>query len=171
MRSGSDASKEITAKPTEFGEVMAATAGILVWLEQLIARGPAAALETSWILLIALLLGAWALLMRLRLDGERFAMTIGPWRRGVDVTALQSIAWKMTGGGRSRGTIFVHDQRGGRVPIYVGRFTGIDEWGPRLLDAAARCGATVDARSRHLLEGAGAPRTWRTRKSSDLPSQ
>lgn len=160
---------EVTAKPTEFGEVVAATAGVLVWIEQLIARGPMAALETSWILLIALPLGAWALFMRLRIDGEQLAMTIGPWRRGVDMAALQSITWKMTGGGRSRGVIFVRDQRGGCAPIYVGRFTGIDEWGPRLLEAAASCGAPVDARSRHLLRGAGAPRTWRTRDISDVP--
>jgi hypothetical protein len=111
----------------------------------------------------------WALLMRLQLDGDRFALTIGPWRRAVDMAALESITWKMTGGGRSRGMIFVRDAHGGRVPIYVGRFSRIDQWGPRLLNAAARCGATVDARSRHLLQGAGAPRTWRNRNISDVP--
>jgi hypothetical protein len=169
MRSGSEFSGEVTAKPTGFGEVVAATGGVVVWLVVLIARGPTAALETSWILLIALPLGAWALLMRLRLDSDRFALTIGPWRRAVDMAALESITWKMTGAGRSRGMIFVRDRRGGRMPIYVGRFSGIDEWGPCLLDAAARCGADVDARSRHLLQGAGAPRTWRTRHVSDLP--
>src|SRR4051812_34977553 len=109
---------EVIAKPTEFGEVVAAAAGVLVWLEQLLARGPMAALETSCILLIALPLGAWALFMRLRLDGQRFAMTIGPWQRGVDMAALQSITWKMTGGGRSRGMIFVRDRHGGCAPIY-----------------------------------------------------
>jgi hypothetical protein len=57
----------------------------------------------------------------------------------------------MTGAWRSLGTIFVRDQHGGRVPIYVGRFSRIEEWGPLLLDAAERSHAPVDPHSRALL--------------------
>jgi hypothetical protein len=151
-------SGELVAKPTKFGELIPATLATGFWILWLVQQGIVFGLETSWILLITLPLGGWALLMRLRFGPEQLLMTVGPWRRGVDLGALESITWKMTGGWRSRGTIFVRDRLGGRVPIYVGRFTRIQEWGPLLLDAAARSGATVDSRSRHLLEGTGAPR-------------
>jgi len=156
MDSGCD--REIVGKSTEFGgEVIAAVAGIACWLALLIGNGWVAGLQMIWLLLIAISLGAWALLMRVRLGPDRFSRTVGPWRHSVALEALDSITWKMTGGWRSRGTVFVRDRRGGRVPVYVGRFTRIEEWGPRLLDAAARSGATVDDTSRRLLEGAGAP--------------
>jgi hypothetical protein len=154
---------ELVAKPTEFGEMLAATAGVVLWLIVLIGRGPVAGIETIWLLLIALPLGAWTMFMRLRFGGRRLVFTVGPRRRAVDLGAPESIGWKRTGGWRSRGTIFVCDRKGGRVAIYVGRFTRIEEWGPHLLEAAASSGASVDAQSRHLLEGAGAPRTWRRR--------
>jgi hypothetical protein len=149
----------LTAKSTEVGEMLPALAGVAIWLYFLIGRGVTAGFETIWLLLIAVSLGAWALLMRLRFDAGELDFTVGPWRRRVDLDALESISWKMTGGGVSRGTIFVRDRHGGRVPIYVGRYTSIEEWGAVLLDAAGRSGATVDRPSRHLLQGAGAPRT------------
>ncbi|MGO9754929.1 MAG: hypothetical protein ACLP8S_29195 [Solirubrobacteraceae bacterium] len=57
----------------------------------------------------------------------------------------------MTGAGRSQGTIFVRDRRGGRVPIYVGRFNRVNEWGPLPLAAAERNGATLNTHARALL--------------------
>ena len=66
----------------------------------------------------------------------------------MDLNELESIRWKYTGGWRSQGTIFVRDQSGHRVPIYVGRFKRGDEWGPLLIGPAAASGATVDATAR-----------------------
>jgi len=154
-------SPTIVGTPTEFGELVPATLAVLCWLGVLIGYGVAYAIQMSWILLLGVPLGAWALLMRLRLDSRRLWMTIGPWRRWVDLTAIESVKWKMTGTGRSLGMVFVRDRMGRRVPIYVGRFTGIDEWGPLILEAAARAGASIDDKSRCLLEGAGAPRPRR----------
>ena len=140
----------LIAKPTEVGEMLPAMAGVAIWLYFLIGQGMTAGLETIWLLLIAVPLGAWALLMRLRFGDGRLVVTVGPWRRGVDLATVDSISWTMTGGGLSRGTILVRDRHGGRVPIYVGRYTDIEDWGPRLLDAARRSGAIVDPQARHL---------------------
>jgi hypothetical protein len=112
-----------------------------------------AGLETACLLLIAVPLGAWTLLVRLRLDPGRLWMTVGPWRRSVDLHRLKSVRWKMTGGGRSQGTIFVTDATGARVPIYAGRYTRVEEWGLLLLAAASSCGALVDEHSRQVLHG------------------
>jgi hypothetical protein len=153
----------LTDKSAEVGELLPAMAGVAIWLYFLLGVGVTAAVETSWLLLFALGLGAWPMLMQLRFGNGALAFTVGPWRRSVELAALASISWKMTGGGLSRGTIVVHDRRGGRVPIYVGRYSRIEEWGPFLLDAADRSGAAVDQESRHLLAGAGAPRTLHRR--------
>jgi hypothetical protein len=153
----------LTAKPTEVGEMLPAMAGIAIWLYFLIGRGTTAGVETIWLLLIAVPLGAWPLLMRLRFGDGALTFTVGPWRREVDLAALDSISWTATGGGLSRGTILVHDRHGGRVPIYVGRYTGLDEWGRYLLDAADRSGAAVDKQARYLLGGAGVPWTLHRR--------
>ena len=143
----------LVAKPTKFGEMPAAVSACVIWLVVLLGEGVAAGLETGWLLLIAVPLGAWTLLMRLRFEPGRLWMTVGPWRRSAGLQRLQSVRWKMTGGGRSRGTIFVTDVTGARVPIYVGRYTGLEQWGPLLLAAAEACDATVDERSRHVLSG------------------
>jgi hypothetical protein len=152
---------ELVAKPTEFGPMLPATAGVVLWLIFLIGEGPIAGIETVWLLFIALPLGARTMLMRLRFGGGKLRLTVGPRRREVDLGALESVSWKMTGGWRSRGTIVVQDKHGGRVPIYVGRFTRKEAWGPLLLAAAKSSNARVDTHSRHLLEGAGAARTLR----------
>jgi hypothetical protein len=144
-------SDERVATPTKFGEVFTATVGVAIWAAIAIQQGLDVGLKYSWLLLTALALGAWALLMRLRYTSDRLAMTIGPWRRRVDLNSLDSISWKMTGAWRSQGTILVRDRNGGEVPIYVGRFNRENEWGPLLLDAANRCEAQVDHRSRQLL--------------------
>ncbi len=143
--------------------MLPAMAGVAIWLYFLIGHGLTAGLETIWILLIAVPLGAWSLLMRLRFGGGALVFSVGPWRRRVDLATVESVSWTMTGGGLSRGTIFVRDRQGGRVPIYVGRYADIEDWGPLLLDAAGRSGAIIDRQSRYLLEGAGAPRTPRRR--------
>lgn len=143
---------ERTARPTRFDELIPAMVVFAFWLVILAKEGWQVWLDTSWALLIALPLAAWTLLMRLRYSDSRFRLTIGPWRRAVDLTALQSIHWRMTGGWRSKGTIFVSDTHGNRVPIYVGRFTKSEEWGPLLLGAATRCNAEVDSRARSILK-------------------
>lgn len=149
---GYEGSSDQMAGPTQFGELPAVLSLVGIWVYFLLAHGAVTALEASPFLLIGLGLGTWTLGMRLRFGPHRLMVSIGPWRRGVDLEALESIRWKKTGGGRSRGTIFVTDRHGGRVPIYVGRFARSDEWGPLLLDAAARTNATVDTHARHLLE-------------------
>jgi hypothetical protein len=78
---------ERVAKPTKFGELPAATAGVIIWLIVSFSEGPSVGLKYAWLLL----LGAWTLSMRLRYQPERLRMTIGPWRRGVDLTTLESI--------------------------------------------------------------------------------
>ena len=135
------------ARPTKFGEMVPVTAGVAIWAGVVAQDGWEVGLRYSWILLLAVPLAAWTLLMRLRYRPDRFRRTIGPWRLAVDLNALESIKWKMTGAWRSQGMIFVKDRHGKRVPIYVGRFNRIDEWGPLLLDAAARCNAEVDGYS------------------------
>lgn len=96
------------------------------------------------------------MLMRLHFSPTRVGLTIGPWRRYADLTALESLTWKMTGGWRSQGTIFVRNRSGHRVPIYVGRFKRGREWAPLLLEAAAASGARLDEHARTLLEKATA---------------
>ena len=144
-------SRERVARPTQFGEMLAVTAGVAIWAGIVAQQGWEFGLKYSILLLIAVPLGAWTLLMRLRYRPGSLRMTIGPWRRAVDLNALESINWRMTGAWRSQGTIFVTDHHGKRVPIYVGRFNRIEEWGPLLLDAAERCNATVDRYSRTVL--------------------
>ncbi len=152
---------ERVAMPSEYGELVAAGAAAASWLVILVVYGPRLALQTVWILLIALPLGAWTILIRVRFSPSRLRVTIGPWSRGVDLNELESIRWKYTGGGRSQGTIFVRDRSGHRVPIYVGRFKRGEEWGPLLLHAAAASGATVDAIAREILEHRGRhPSAW-----------
>jgi len=144
---------EGVAGPTQFGEMVPVTVGVLIWLTILAKEGWDVGLHTAWILLIVVPLAAWTLLMRLRYTQTRFQRTVGPWRNEVDLTSLQSIKWKMTGGWRGKGMIFVRDEHGGRVGIYVGRFNRVGEWGPLLLRSAERSGATVDRHSRSILQG------------------
>jgi hypothetical protein len=144
-------SRERVAGPSQFDELIPAAVVLLGWIAIFAKEGWSVGLHTSWCLLIALPLAGWTLLMRLRYSPKRLRRTIGPWRNEVDLTALQSVTWKMTGGWRSQGMIFVRDQHGGRVGIYVGRFKKADEWGPLLLDAADRSGADVDRHSRGIL--------------------
>lgn len=142
---------EHVARPTEFGELIPATVVLVGWLGIIAKEGWQVGLDTSWALLIVLPLVTWTLIMRLRYCPTRLELAMGPWRRRVDLTSLQSVRWKMTGGWRSQGTIFVRDSHGGLVPIYVGRFGKLEHWGPLLLDAAARCEADVDAHTRSIL--------------------
>jgi hypothetical protein len=166
-RASLDDSVEIVAKWRKRGQLFPATVLVGLWLWCLIEWGMAKALELSFLLLLGVIWGAWVLLRRLRFGGGRLAYTVGLWRRSVDLGALASISWKWTRGGPPLGSIFVRDRHGRCVRIYVSQrvtpsgpvavpaFSRSDEWGPLLLDTAARSGATVDAHSRHLLEGRG----------------
>jgi hypothetical protein len=141
------------ARPRQYGEMPAAVALCVGWGAIVAQQGWHVGMKYSWLLLLGIPLGYWTLFMRLRYRPDRLEMTVGPWRRGVDLTALQSIQWRMTGAWRSRGTIFVRDHDGGQTPIYVGRFKRVEEWGPLLLNAAQQTGATVDPESLDLLGG------------------
>lgn len=147
---------EQVAKPAYYGELLAAGAGTATWLGLLVQNGPLFGLQTIWLLFIGLGLGAWTLMIRLRFSRYRLRLTLGPWSRAVDLTELESIRWKDTGlADPINGTIHVRDRSGHKVPIYVGRFKRGEEWGPLLLQAAAAYGATVDAKSREILENRG----------------
>jgi hypothetical protein len=148
---GSEADCTGIARPTSYGEVVPAAAGIVIWIYFLVTQGIYAALVASPILVIALLLGGWAILMRLHFCPSRLTLSIGPWRRNASLDSLESISWKKSGGWRSRGTIYVRDRDGGLVPIYVGRFGRRDEWGPLLLETAVSTGARVDPTARREL--------------------
>lgn len=149
---GPSAEREATAGPTRAPEAIPAAAAVLLWIVLLIGA-PHTALLSVWLLLLGLSLGAWALLMRLRYTSRSLALTIGPWRRQVDLGQLESVSWKRTGGGRSRGTILVRDRAGHTVPVYVGRFKARESWGPLLIRATTASGATIDRHSRAYLEG------------------
>jgi hypothetical protein len=138
--------------PAEYGELVAAGAGTATWLIILVHYGPRLALQTVFILAFALPLAAWTILIRLRFSRSRLRLTLGPWSRVVDLDQLESIRWKMTGGWRSQGTIFVRDRSGHQVPIYVGRFKRGEEWASLLLRAAAASGAMVNAETHEILE-------------------
>jgi hypothetical protein len=69
--------------------VPAAVAGLACWLYILIAEGPILALQTSFLLIIGVLSGSWTLLMRLRFTSSRMGLTIGPWRRHVNLDLLR----------------------------------------------------------------------------------
>src|ERR1017187_4205013 len=142
------------AGPTNFGELLGVIGVFVLWPIVWITSGALVAAQTSWILLIALLLGGWTLLMRLRFDRHYIERTIGPFRQCVQLDALASIEFKQTGGWRSRGMLFVADTRGHRVGIYVGRFSRAAEWSSLLLAAAETTHASVQPRARGILQRA-----------------
>jgi hypothetical protein len=144
---------EQVATPARYNELVAAFAGAACWLVLLVTTGPLFALQTLWVLLIALGIGAWTLLRRLRFSRSSLRITLGPWSRAVDLTQLASIRWKDNNVGvGAAGTLYLRDRSGHRVPIEVGRFKRGTEWAPLLLEAAAACGATVDGSARKILE-------------------
>jgi hypothetical protein len=142
------------AGPTEFGELVPVIAIFVMWPIIWFTSGALVAAQTSWMFLIALPLGAWALLMRLRFDRLHIERTIGPFCQRVRLDALASIEFKQTGGWRSQGMLFVSDTQGHKVGIYVGRFTRAAEWSALLLDAAATTHASVQPRARGILQRA-----------------
>ena len=142
------------ASPTEFGELVPAIASVLMFSIAWITSGALVAAQISWILLIGLPLGGWALLMRLRFDRDHIERTIGPFRQRVRLDALASIEFKQTGTWRSQGMLFVSDTQGHKVGIYVGRFTRAAEWSALLLDAAATTHASVQPRAQDILQKA-----------------
>ena len=142
------------AGPTQFGELVPAIATVLMVLIAWITDGALMAVQISWVLLIGLPLGGWALLMKLRFDGDFIERTIGPFRQRVQLDALASIEFKQTGAWRSQGMLFVSDTRGHRVGINVGRFSRAAEWSALLLDAAQTAHASVQPRARSILQRA-----------------
>jgi hypothetical protein len=140
------------AKPTFLGPLLPSTVGVIIWVTIVATEGSTVGLKYSWLLLLAVSLGLWTVLPRLHYWSTRLELTIGPWRRTVDLAQLQHIKWEAVRGAGNRGRIVVSDNAGGRVGIYVGRFTEADKWGPLLLESAARCGAKVDRHSRAILE-------------------
>ena len=152
--SGGRLSGPQVAGPTEFGELVGVIAVLVLWPITWITSGALVAAQTSWIFLIALPLGGWALLMRLRFDRDFIERTIGPFRQRVQLDALASIEFKQTGGWRSKGMIFVSDTQGHRVGIYVGRFSRAAEWSALLLAAAETAHVSVQPRAHGILQRA-----------------
>jgi hypothetical protein len=145
----------VVGRQQRFFEIPADAGLVLVWVVVALSEGLPVGLKYVWVLAIGLLHGTWVLRMRLQLRGGTLELPlVGPWRRSVDLDSLESIRWRHTGGAASKGTMFVRDRTGHRVPVYVGRFNGGEVWGKLLLDGAARSGATIDDHSRHLLEEA-----------------
>jgi hypothetical protein len=146
------------AGPTQFGELVPVITIIVLlpiaWI-RLGAQMAAGLLPVLVpVLVIGMLLAGWALLMRLRFDRDYIERTIGPFRQRVRLDALASIEFKQTGTWRSQGMLFVSDTHGGRVGIYVGRFTRAAEWSALLLDAAETTHASVQPRARGILQRA-----------------
>ena len=152
--SGGGLSGAQVAGPTEFGELVPVIAILVMWPIIWATSGALVAAQTSWLFLIGLPLGGWALLMRLRFDRDFIERTIGPFRQRVRLAALASIEFKQTGGWRSQGMLFVSDTRGHRVGIYVGRFSRAAEWSALLLDAAETADASVQPQARGILQRA-----------------
>ena len=156
----------VVGRQQRYYELPAAVAGIAVWGAIAGSEGLVVGLKYLWILAIGVWLGAFCVLMRVRLGGSTLSVRGSTfifalvWRT-VDLGSLVSIWWKRTGSAASRGTIFVRDRSGHLVRIPVGRLDGIEVWGRVLLDAAATSHAEVDPKAQHLLEGAGAPSTRR----------
>jgi hypothetical protein len=142
---------EQVATPARYTELIAAGAGVVLWIVLFITKGPVFGLESIWLLLIALGVGAWTTGRRLRFSPSRVRITFGPWSREVDLTQLESIRWKPTAG-VSEGFLVVRDRSGHRVPIELERFKRRQEWGRLLLDAAEASGATLDKTSREILQ-------------------
>lgn len=154
--SGGGLSGAQVAGPTNFGELPAAIATIVMSPIAWITSGAHVAVQLSPFVLMGLLLGGWTLLMRLRFDRDHIERTIGPFRQSVQLDALASIEFKQTGTWRSQGMLFVSDTEGHRVGIYVGRFSCAAEWSALLLDAAETAHASVQPRARGILQRAGA---------------
>jgi hypothetical protein len=142
------------AGPTQFGELVPMIVSVVLLPIIWIRLGAQMAAEALPMLFIGLLLGGWALLMRLRFDRDHIVRTIGPFRQSVRLDALASIEFKQTGTWRSQGMLFVSDTRGHRVGIYVGRFSRAAEWSALLLDAAETTHASVQPRARGILQRA-----------------
>ena len=79
------------ATPGRYPELIAAGGGVALWIVLLITNGPLFALEAIWLLLIALGVGAWATLRRLRFSRSLIRVTLGPWSREADLRRLESI--------------------------------------------------------------------------------
>lgn len=80
---------EQAATPARYNELVAAFAGAATWLALLVTNGPLFGLQTLWLLLIAVGLGAWTLFRRLRFSRSSLRITLGPWSRVVDLTQLE----------------------------------------------------------------------------------
>ena len=142
------------AGPTRFDELVPVIALFVLWPIVWIRLGAQDAAAFLPFLFIALPLGGWVLLMRLRFDRDYIERTIGPFRQRVRLDALAGIEFKQTGTWRSQGMLFVSDTRGHRVGIYVGRFSRAAEWSALLLDAAETTHASVQPRARGILQRA-----------------
>jgi ABC-type antimicrobial peptide transport system permease subunit len=140
------------AGPTNFGEMVGVIAVFVLWPVVWITSGALLAAEFFPVILIALLLGGWTLLMRLRFDRDSIERTIGPFRQRVQLDELASIEFKQTGGWRSKGMLFVSDTGGHRVGIYVGRFSRAAEWSSLLLTAAETAHVSVQPRAHGILQ-------------------
>lgn len=144
----------LVAKPIRFGELAGVAAALILWTVLLLGGGVRIGIETIWLPILALSLAVWTLGMRLQLTNDAISRTfsLGPiGRRTASLRRLESIEWRRTGSAFSGGTLVVKDADGHRVPVYADRFSERSIWGPRLLAAADRVDARVDAHARKIL--------------------
>jgi hypothetical protein len=79
---------------------------VALWIVLLITNGPLFALEAVWLPLIALGVGAWATMRRLRFSRSGIRVILGPWSREVDLSQSERIRWKRGFGPLSQGSGF-----------------------------------------------------------------
>ncbi|HEY2176528.1 MAG TPA: hypothetical protein VGH85_22185 [Mycobacteriales bacterium] len=152
MNSVSTAEVVGVARPTFLGPLVPASVGVIIWLVIVGTEGWVTGVKYSWLLVLATGLALWTALPRLHYSPTRLELTIGPWRRAVDLMDLKSIKWVPVRGAGNQGKILVSDKHGDLVPLYVGRFSKTEEWGSLLLSAAVHCNADVDRRAHSILD-------------------
>jgi hypothetical protein len=140
------------ARSTFLGPLVPVTVLVVGWLAILGTEGWMEGVKYSWALVLAAGLGLKTAAPRLHYSPTRLELAIGPWRRAVDLTDLKSVKWVAVRGAGNQGKLLVDDRLGGRVPIFVGRFSRAEVWGQVLLDAAAACNAQVDRRAQSILD-------------------
>ncbi|WP_346534399.1 hypothetical protein [Micromonospora sp. DPT] len=99
--------------------------------------------------LACLLWLAYSAVLRLHYGPDRFTVTAGPWRRGVDLHRLTQVSYRRSG--RSA-VVVLRDATGASLPVDLRRFGSIAQWAPLILAAAERTHARVDPAARTALE-------------------
>jgi len=101
--------------------------------------------------LLGIGVGLRPLLLRLQWSGEELAVRLGPFQRKVSLATLREVGYRRSG----RTAFYVlRDREERHLDVQVTLFDRDDEWKPRILQAADRCGASVDRRAEKSLRRA-----------------